>query len=109
MYSLSDIAVLIASIIGIILPRCFVRTRLLMYLDIITVLGMFLVSIIGAYFIHLFSSDSVDTLFIRLFIVIGISNTVYIFSQFEMMRRLQITRETFDAALKTEHEKEKTS
>lgn len=109
MYSLSDLAVLAASIIGIILPRLFVRTKLLMHLDIITVSSMFLVAIIGAYLIHLISGDSVETLFTRLFIVIGISNTVYIFSQFEMMRRLQITKEAFEAALKAEHEKEKTS
>ena len=109
MYSLSDVAVLAASVIGIILPRCFVKTKLLMYLDIITVSGMFLVAIAGAWLIHLISGDDVSTLFIRLFIVIGISNTVYIFSQFEMMRRLQITKEAFEAALKGAREKEKSS
>ena len=107
MYSLSDVVLLIASIIGIILPHLFSKTRIVMYFGVVTVSCMFLTSIIGAYLIHMFSGIETDTLFTRLFIVIGISNVVYTFGQFEMMRRMGITRETFEEARKKYKEEHK--
>lgn len=107
MYSLSDVALLIASIIGIILPHLFSKTKIVMYFGVLTVSCMFLTSIIGAYIIHVLFGIEVDTLFTRLFIVIGISNVVYTFGQFEMMRRMGITRETFEEARKKYKEEHK--
>jgi len=104
MYSLSDLAMLIASIVGIILPHLFSKTKIIVYFGVVTVTCMFLVSIIGAYLIHLISGDSIEALFTRLFIVIGISNVVYVFGQFEMMRRLGITRESIEEAKKRRQE-----
>jgi len=107
MYSLSDAALLTASIIGIIIPRFFVGTRLIVYFGVVTVSCMFLVSIAGACLISLLDPTAgVETLFIRLFTVIGVANVVYISGQIEMLRRLNITRETLDAAIKGHKEKE---
>jgi uncharacterized membrane protein len=107
MYSVSDAALLVASIIGIILPHLFSKTKIVVYFGVVTVTCMFLSSIIGAYIIHMFSDIEANTLFTRLFIVIGISNVVYTFGQFEMMRRMGITRESFDEAKKKYKEEHK--
>jgi hypothetical protein len=60
---------------------------------------MFLVSYLGGYLLHIYFGQDIGTIFVRVFIVMGISNVVFVSGQVELYQRLGFTRKMIEEAV----------
>jgi predicted membrane channel-forming protein YqfA (hemolysin III family) len=92
-----DFIVILLSIAGLVLPRVLAKffVELLAFM---TLAIMFLVSYLGGYLLHLYFAQDIGTIFVRVFIVMGISNVVFVSGQVELYQRMGLTRKMIEEA-----------